>query len=166
VPPFRYPWRLNSSSSPEDIVAPESWVPLGGYRRPRYIPRNLRQLLHIDSRSHTASTQTSDMPAKCRLFHEKAGQVKIRSGRFSKTSDADQREARAIPASIPNYAIAESPRFHPHSWWSCLLRCQLVSSIDGCCHLGTELHCLCLQKRAFLADAAVTRTRRFATSKT
>ena len=38
--------------------------------------------------------------------------------------------------------------------------------INGCCHLGTELHCLCLQKRAFLAHAAVTRTRRFATSKT
>jgi hypothetical protein len=49
-------------------------------------------------------------------FHEKAGQVKIRSGRFSQTSDADQREACEIPASIPNYAIAESPRFHPHSW--------------------------------------------------
>src|SRR5713101_7332854 len=30
--------------------------------------------------------------------------------------------------------------------------------LDGCCHLGTELHCFCLQKRAFLADAAVTRT--------
>ena len=25
--------------------------------------------------------------------------------------------------------IAESPRFHPHSCWSYLLRCQLVSSI-------------------------------------
>ena len=41
--------------------------------------------------------------------HEKAGQVKIRSGRFSKTADADQWEARRFPHLFPNYAISESP---------------------------------------------------------
>ena len=33
-------------------------------------------------------------------------------------------------ACLPKLTIAESPRFHPHSWWSCLPRCQLVSSIS------------------------------------
>ena len=33
-------------------------------------------------------------------------------------------------ASLPKCAIVESPRFHPHSWWSYLPRCQLVSSIS------------------------------------
>ena len=45
-------------------------------------------------------------------------------------------------ASLPliKVLIVESPRFHPHSWWSYLPRCRLVSSIaNGCCHLGTEL---------------------------
>jgi hypothetical protein len=35
-----------------------------------------------------------------------------------------------------------------------------VVNFNGCCHLGTELNRLCCQKRTFLADAAVTRTRR------
>jgi len=70
-----------------------------------------------------------------------------------------------VLASLPRIKvlIAESPRFHPHCWWSCLPRCQLVSSIpNGCCHLGTELNYLCLQKSTFPTRPAVTRTRRFA----
>ena len=80
---------------------------------------------------------------------------------------ADQREAHRFPRPFLSFTIVESSRFHPHSLWSCLLRCQLASSIfNGCCHLGTELNCLCCQKRTFLADTAVTRTRRLAINQT
>jgi hypothetical protein len=95
----------------------------------------------------------------CRItrdFHEKAARVKSLFGRATETLDrrptggamivqassskegfwlglrtkpiADQREAHNAPSFL-EFTIAESPRFHPHSLWSCLLRCQLVSSI-------------------------------------
>ena len=38
------------------------------------------------------------------------------------------------------FALAASPGFHSHSWWSNLLRCQLGSLLfNGCCHLWVEL---------------------------
>jgi len=74
---------------------------------------------------------------------------------------AGQREARN--AAIPNSPITDSPYFHPHSWWSDCSGASWVSSMgNGCCRLVPELKHLRFQKRSLLADAAVTRTRRFA----
>ena len=37
--------------------------------------------------------------------------------------------------------IADSPYFHPHSWWSYCSGASWVSSIgNGCCRLGAELN--------------------------
>ena len=81
--------------------------------------------------------------------------------RLSMVPIADQREARK--AAIPNSPITDSPYFHPHSWWSDRSGASWVSSIgNGCCCLVPELKHLRFQKRSLLADAAVTRTRRFA----
>ena len=57
---------------------------------------------------------------------------------------ADQREAHH--AAIPNSQIADSPYFHPHSWWSDRSGASWVYSIwIGCCRLGHELT-LCFQR--------------------
>jgi hypothetical protein len=58
-------------------------------------------------------------------------------------------------------SVAESPRFDPRSVWSCLLRCQLASSMSTGAAVS-ELNYLCCQKSPFLADSAVIRTRQFA----
>src|SRR5271166_1505188 len=84
-------------------------------------------------------------------FHPKAAPVNLDTffGRSSRNTDRRPTGGAKVLASLPliKVLIVESPRFHPHSWWSCLPRCQLVSSIaNGCCHLGTELNYLCLQK--------------------
>ena len=79
--------------------------------------------------------------------------------RLSIQSIADQREAHN--AAIPNSQIADSPYFHPHSLWSFFSGASWVYSIwIGCCRLGRELT-LFFREKSFLADAAVTRTRRF-----
>ena len=58
-------------------------------------------------------------------------------------------------------SIADSPYFHLHSVVELLLRCQLVFSIwNGCCRLVAELRRFHFWRCSFLADAAVTRTRR------
>jgi hypothetical protein len=62
--------------------------------------------------------------------HEKAGQAEIRCDRFSKTGDANQWDAK-IPASIPIYAIAESPRSHPHCSWSDCSGASWCPQFDG-----------------------------------
>ena len=83
------------------------------------------------------------------FFHEKAAPVNLDTvfGRSSRNADRRPTGGAKLLACLPQLLIVESPRFHPHSWWSCLPRCQLVSSIaNGCCHLGTELNYLCLQK--------------------
>ena len=65
-------------------------------------------------------------------FHEKAAPVNswLRFfGRSSRNADRRPTEGAKVLASLPQFAIVESPRFHPHSCWSYLPRCQLVSSI-------------------------------------
>jgi|GraSoi2013_115cm_1033766.scaffolds.fasta_scaffold31429_2 hypothetical protein len=61
---------------------------------------------------HTISEQLNS-----RLFHEKAGQVKVVLAVSARKLIADQREALDI-AFLAQCIIAESPRFHPHSLWS------------------------------------------------
>ena len=69
----------------------------------------------------------------------------------------------AFGASLPKFAIAESPRFHSHSLWRLFAPVPVgILNFNGCCHLGTELNGFCCQKRTFLADLAVNRTRRLA----
>jgi len=81
--------------------------------------------------------------------------------RLSRQPIADQREAHN--AAIPNSQITDSPYFHPHSLWSDCSGASWVSSIgNGCCRLVPELN-VSASRESFLADAAVTRTRRFAT---
>jgi hypothetical protein len=97
-------------------------------------------------------------------FHEKAGLVNLFFLAVpAKYPTTDQREAHYL-ASFPlvhNRRIAPLP--------SALFMEQSapvpvgVLNLNGCCHLGTELNRLCFQKLPFLADAAVTRTRRSAT---
>jgi hypothetical protein len=61
----------------------------------------------------------------------------------------------------PTASIADSPYFHPHSLWSSRSGASWVFSIwNGCCCLGAELRRFRFRRRSFLADAAVTRTRR------
>jgi hypothetical protein len=63
----------------------------------------------------------------------------------------------------PNSASADSPYFHPHSLWSDCSGASWVSSIWKRVLLSrSRTECLCFQLQSFLADAAVTRTRRFA----
>ena len=63
-------------------------------------------------------------------FHEKDAVVKESFDRSSKVADRRPTGARRFSRPFPSFTIAESPRFHPHSLWSCLLRCQLASSIS------------------------------------
>ena len=60
-------------------------------------------------------------------------------GGSARSFAADQREAPRRPPVSPFprkgffFALADSPRFHSHSVWSRLLRCQLGFSIfNGC----------------------------------
>jgi len=46
-----------------------------------------------------------------------------------------------VSRSFLNFTTADSPYFHPHSWWSCCSGASWVSSIgNGCCILGPELN--------------------------
>jgi hypothetical protein len=52
----------------------------------------------------------------------------IRKG-FSRTSTPLTNGRHGIPPVLPPFATADSPCFHSHSVWSCLLRCRLGFSI-------------------------------------
>ena len=59
---------------------------------------------------------------------------------------ADRRPAGGAQCCHPEFFIADSPYFHPHSLWSSCSGASWVYSIwNGCCRLGRELT-LCFQR--------------------
>jgi hypothetical protein len=91
-----------------------------------------------------------------RSVHEKAGQAEIHCGCFSKTADANQWEARRFQSLFPSPQLPN--RHAPIRTLRGAIAPVPAGVINSTSKAISELHCLCLQKRAFLVDAAVART--------
>ncbi len=99
-------------------------------------------------------------------FHEKAGECEVGfSSSLPSCEFLPLSRAASVATCVPIWVHHRRIAPLPSALFVELFAPVLVGvlNFNGCCHLGTELDFLCCQKRPFLADAAVTRTRRFTT---